>query len=79
MRRVRNPGIDKRLKLFSDDFVHAEFGPDMFENDVDSDFMNVGEAHKEFEKEEYKHKQKVHSMIVGRKFFNEKGINFLTW
>lgn len=76
-RRVKDPGIDKRLKLFSDDFIQEE-DSDIFES-VESDFMNVHEAHKDFEEEEKAHKQKVHTMMVGRKYFNEKGINFLTW
>ena len=77
VRRVKDPGINKRLKLFSDDFVEEE-DPEMFEQ-MESDFMNVHEAHKQFEDEESKHKEHVNTMIVGRKYFREKGTNFLTW
>jgi len=78
VRRARNPGIDRRLKLFSKEFIEEEDPDEMFET-VEADFFNVQEAHKQFEKEEGEHKEMVHSMIVGQKYFREKGINFLTW
>lgn len=76
VRRVQDPGIRRRLKLFSDDFVEND--PEFLET-LDSDFMNVHHASKEFEGEEKKFQQKVTTMMVGQKYFKEKGINFLTW
>lgn len=76
-RRFRNPGIDRRLKLFSDEFLDEE-DPEIIETE-DADFFNVHKAHKQFEEEEKTHKEKVHSMMIGQKYFREKGINFLTW
>lgn len=77
VRKAPQPGIDRRLKLFSDDIVDDE-DPDLFE-DLEADFMNVHHAHKQFEKEEKQHKIKVNTWIVGQKYFREKGFNFLTW
>lgn len=76
MRRSREPGIDRRIKAFSDEFIEND--PDTIES-MESDFMNVSEAHKQFEKEETTYKQKISSFIVGRKYFGEKTVNFLTW
>lgn len=76
VRQGRDPGINKRLKVFSADFVESD--PDSLEN-LESDFMNVADAHKEFDKEEQQFKRKVGSMIVGQKYFNDKGVNFLTF
>lgn len=76
VRRVRDPGVSRRLKLFSSNFIEED--PEILDS-MDSDFMNVNEAHRDFEKEETNFKQKVSSLIVGRKYFTEKGTNFLTW
>lgn len=76
-RRVSNPGLTRRLKLFSDDFVEND--REFLETEPESDFMNVGKAHKQFEQEEKRYKQKLSTMIVGQKYFKERGINFLTW
>lgn len=76
-RRISNPGITGRLKLFSDNFVEND--TEFLETEPESDFMNVGKAHKQFEQEEKRFKQRVSTMIVGQKYFKERGINFLTW
>lgn len=76
-RRVDNPGLTRRLKLFSDDFVEND--REFLETEPESDFMNVGKAHKQFEQEEKRYKHKISTMIVGQKYFKERGINFLTW
>lgn len=76
VRKGRDPGISHRLKLFSENQVESD--PDLYEN-LDSDFMNVGAAHKDFEKEERQFKENVSSWIVRQKYFKEKGHNFLTW
>lgn len=76
-RRISNPGITHRLKLFSDDFVAND--TEFLETEPESDFMNVGKAHKQFEQEEKRFKQRLSTMIVGQKYFKERGINFLTW
>jgi hypothetical protein len=76
VRRVGEPGIRTRLKLFSQDFVEND--PDTMEA-MEADFMNVQEAHKQFEVENKKHKDNVASRIIGRKYFSEKSYNFLTW
>lgn len=72
----RDPGVNKRLKLFSEDFVEND--PEVLES-LDSDFMNVHQAHKVFESEEKQYSQKVADFIVARKYFKQKGVNFLTW
>ena len=76
VRRVADPGIRNRLKLFSEDFMDND--PETIES-MESDFMNVHEAHKKFEHEHKRHKDKIASRIVGQKYFNEKSLNFLTW
>lgn len=80
VRGVREPGISKRLKLFSDDFVDNDElvnDPEILE--TESDFMNVGEAHKQFEQEEKQFKNKLSRLVVGQKYFKETAVNFLTW
>lgn len=76
-RRVSNPGLTRRLKMFSDNFI--EHDREFLETEPESDFMNVGKAHKQFEQEEKQYKQKISTMIVGQKYFKERSINFLTW
>lgn len=76
VRRVKEPGIRRRLAQFSEDF--AESDPDTMES-LEPDFMNVHEAHKQFENEEQKFRQTVPQWIVGRKYFKEKTTNFLFW
>lgn len=71
-----DPGVRKRLQLFSEDFVEND--PEVLES-LESDFMNVHHAHKEFEAEEQQYTKKVADAIVGRKYFKQKGVNFLTW
>lgn len=71
-----DPGVRKRLQLFSEDFVEND--PEVLES-LESDFMNVHHAHKEFEAEEQQYSRKVADAIVGRKYFKQKGVNFLTW
>lgn len=73
VRRMREPGIEKRLKQFSDDFLKHD------EDDFESDFLNVNEAHKQFEDEERKHKDNIEAWIVGNKYFKDKSPNFLTY
>lgn len=77
VRRSRDPGIRHRLKLFSDDFVDNDI--EFLEEEPESDFMNVGKAHKEFVAEEEKNREKLSTVIVGRKYFKERSINFLTF
>lgn len=76
VRRGREPGVNKRLKMFSDDFIESD--PETAES-LEPDFFNVGQAHKAFQADEKKFKQNVATRIVGHKYFNEKQINFLTW
>lgn len=76
VRRAREPGIDHRLKLFSEEFIDND--PETLES-MESDFMNLNQAHKQFEAEQRQQKENVVSRIVGRKYFNEKSFNFLTW
>lgn len=75
-RVVADPGIRGRLKMFSNSYMED---PESLEEVEESDFMNVGEAHKQFKKEEKSHQHKISTVIVGRKYFKEKGINFLTF
>lgn len=74
--RVLNPGIDKRLKVFSDDLVKDN--PEVFEN-VESDFFRTHQAHRTFEREEQSHQEKLKLWIIRDKYFKKKNLNFLTW
>ncbi|CRL04574.1 CLUMA_CG017643, isoform A [Clunio marinus] len=68
--------LDQRLTKFCEKYVENDL--ESFE-ETESDFMNVHEAHKDFEEEERKFSYKVSRLMVGRKYFKEKTRNFLTW
>jgi neugrin len=64
------------MAQFSEDFLDND--PDTMES-LEPDFMNVHEAHKQFEQEEQRFRETVPRFIVGRKYFKTNGANFLTW
>lgn len=71
-----DPGISRQRKLI------AETQEDISENDIEeleSDFMNVHQSHKEHERQMEKWKEKEKYLIVKRKYFKETFPNFLTW
>ncbi|CAO1442662.1 unnamed protein product [Diamesa serratosioi] len=76
VRRARNPGLERRLRVFSDDVVKND---SEFLEDMESDFMDVHKVHKQFEGEEKKYNKKIQMWITKNKYFKEKNINFLTW
>lgn len=74
--RPANPGIERRLEIFSNDLVKDD--PEVFEN-AESDFMRAHVAHKNFEKEEKDYQEKLKLWITRDKYFKKKSPNFLTW
>ena len=76
VRGARNPGLDRRLRVFSEDVVKNDTE---FLEDMESDFMDVHKVHKQFEGEEKKYNKKIQNWITKNKYFKEKNVNFLTW
>lgn len=77
-RRVPNPGMQKRLNVLSEKQQDNDFDDEDFE-ELESDFMNVGEAQKEHEREVMHEYEKRQYMNVKRKYFKEDNVNFLSW
>ncbi|KAL7018902.1 hypothetical protein ACKWTF_010953 [Chironomus riparius] len=46
---------------------------------MEPNFMNLGDTHRQHEKDVRKMKEKVQLMIVGKKYFKDKSPNFLTY
>ena len=46
---------------------------------MEPNFMNLGDTHKQYEKDVRRMKEKVQLMIVGKKYFKSKSPNFLTY
>ena len=76
VRGARNPGLERRLRVFSDDVVKND---NEFLEDMESDFMDVHKVHKQFEGEEKKYNKNIQMWITKNKYFKEKNVNFLTW
>lgn len=75
---IKNPGLQNQLNVLYDEHELKELRNEDFE-DLETDFMDVDKAEKlhESEIEAFKEKQKL--WIVGRKYFKENKVNFLTW
>lgn len=76
-KKLANPGIQKRINILEErneanlDNVDVE--------ELESDFMSIGEMHREHERELNLYRDKEKHWIVKRKYFKETKLNFLTW
>jgi hypothetical protein len=48
-------------------------------DDLEADFYNLNQTHKQYEAERARHKDMIVSKIIGQKYFSVKLPNFLTW
>lgn len=76
-RRASNPGIDRRLRGLGANKSDIP-DPEQFE-ESESDFHNIHEMHKVYEKETDEYREKMKHWIVKNKYFKKKELNFLTW
>lgn len=76
-RRSNNPGIDRRLRGLGSNKSDIP-DPEQFE-ESESDFHNIHEMHKVYEKETDEYREKMKHWIVKNKYFKKKQLNFLTW
>lgn len=76
-RRLRNPGLQKRLDILEEK-DESNLASIDFE-DLETDFMNMGDVHREHEKELKEFREKEKYWIVRQKYFKENKINFLSW
>lgn len=77
-RRASNPGIDNRLRGLGANKSDIP-DPEKFEDSSESDFHNIHEMHKVYEKETDEYREKMKHWIVKNKYFKKKQVNFLTW
>lgn len=77
-RRASNPGIDRRLRGLGANKSDIP-DPEQFEDSSESDFHNIHEMHKVYEKETDEYREKMKHWIVKNKYFKKKQLNFLTW
>lgn len=77
-RRASNPGIDRRLRGLGANKSEIP-DPEQFEDSSESDFHNIHEMHKVYEKETDEYREKMKHWIVKNKYFKRKQLNFLTW
>ncbi|XP_070490019.1 neugrin [Chironomus tepperi] len=71
------PGINKRLQYFKEDMIANE-DPEVIDS-MEPNFMNLGDTHRQHERDVKRMREKVQLMIVGKKYFKEKSPNFLTY
>ncbi|GLV31116.1 Prophenoloxidase 2 [Carabus blaptoides fortunei] len=76
-KRTANPGIDKRIRILEEKDEISLQNIDVEE--LESDFMKLGDVHRQHEKELKYSKEKEKYWIVRQKYFKENKVNFLTW
>ncbi|XP_058451839.1 uncharacterized protein LOC131430698 [Malaya genurostris] len=76
-RRVRNPGVDRRMALLNNEHVQTSV-EDLDQLD-DADFSQVHKSHRQYEQDTQQYRERLQSWIVGNKYFKTKQLNFLTW
>ncbi|XP_055550627.1 uncharacterized protein LOC129733084 [Wyeomyia smithii] len=77
VRRVRNPGIDRRMNLLNDDQLQTS--AEELDHMEEADFSQVHKSHRQYEQEVEQYRERLQSWIVGNKYFKTKQLNFLTW
>ncbi|XP_053697850.1 uncharacterized protein LOC128744697 [Sabethes cyaneus] len=77
VRRARNPGIERRMKLLNDDQLQTS--AEELDHMEEADFSQIHQSHKQYEQEVEQHRERLQSWIVGNKYFKTKQLNFLTW
>lgn len=75
--KLPNPGIQRQMKILKDipEIINDPEGL----GDLETDFMNVHESHKQYEIETVKYKEKIRLSIIKNKYFKIKQPNFLTY
>lgn len=75
-RKARNPGIDRRAALLPENAKPEEYES---LDDSEANFHQVHKSHKQFQAEQAQYRDRLHTWIVGNKYFKTKQLNFLTW
>lgn len=76
-KKTANPGIDKRIRILEEkDEANLE---EIDVEELESDFMKLGDVHRQHEKEVKYSKEKEKYWIIRQKYFKENKVNFLTW